>query len=57
MSRALSGGAILSCPLAGCGQGPKVLSKAESSPYAIAVDADTIYWTDRGNNTIRKLAR
>jgi hypothetical protein len=32
-------------------------SKGESSPYAIAVDSDAIYWTDRGDNTIRKLAK
>jgi hypothetical protein len=36
---------------------PTVLAKGESSPYAIAVDSDVIYWTDRGDNTIRKLAK
>jgi hypothetical protein len=33
------------------------LVEGQSSPYAISIDETAIYWTDRGDGTIRKLAR
>ena len=52
-----AGNAVLKCPLSGTSCTPVVLSSVESSPYAIAVDETAVYWTNRGDNTIRKMAK
>lgn len=45
-----STGRIRSCGIAGCGDAGVVLAKDQKRPYAIVVDAKSIYWTNQGEN-------
>jgi hypothetical protein len=52
-----SSGYIMSCPLSGCGPGPRVLASGQASPFGIALDATAVYWTNTADGTVRKLAK
>jgi hypothetical protein len=44
---------ILKCPIAGCpASGPGVLESGDISPYAIAVDAERLYYTNFVQGTV-----
>jgi hypothetical protein len=51
-------GAIRSCPLAGCGTAPaKVLAAGLIGPYAMAVDATSLYFTDHRNGRVERIPK
>jgi len=43
------GGAVESCPLAGCTGAPKVLSAGNDQPNDVKVDANNLYWASEGS--------
>ncbi|HEY6460346.1 MAG TPA: hypothetical protein VIY73_09350, partial [Polyangiaceae bacterium] len=51
-------GTVRSCPLTGCGgAAPRTLASGQASPFAIAVSATSIFWTNTGDGTVMKLAK
>jgi len=41
-----SGGKIMTCAIAGCGNAPLTIASSLPGPYAITLDTKNIYWTD-----------
>ncbi len=49
-------GKVLRCPLSGCTT-PEVLADEQDMPAAIAVDTDSVYFTDRGGGTVMRVMK
>ena len=41
-------GTIMKCPLPSCAGGPQAVAATQNHPRGIAVDGDTVYWTNYG---------
>lgn len=41
-------GKIRGCALPNCPGGPKTLAEGQANPYALALDADFVYWANKG---------
>jgi hypothetical protein len=54
---AASNGAVLRCPLTGCGANPTVLASGQGGPLGIVVDSQAIYWANAGTGSIQRLAK
>lgn len=45
-------GSVKSCPVSGCGSGPKTIATAQANPQAIVVDASNVYFSTGGSGTV-----
>lgn len=45
-------GSVKSCPVSGCGAGPKVIATAQANPEAIIVDATHVYFSTGGSSSV-----
>jgi hypothetical protein len=51
------GGAVMKCPLAGCGAGPTVLAGGQNGPHRIVLDETNVYWTDTPGGAVKACAK
>ncbi len=52
----IDGGKVLSCPLKGCAT-PTVLADMQGIPTSVAVDAESVYWTDQLTGTVMRVVK
>jgi hypothetical protein len=51
-----SGGQVVECAIAGCGDAPTVLAADPNDPSGIAVDATNVYWADFTSDQVKTCA-
>jgi hypothetical protein len=47
-------GTVWSCPLDGCGAGPRLIAKNQNAPLAVASDGAHVYWASYAGGTVMR---
>jgi hypothetical protein len=50
-------GTVASCPISGCSGTARILASGQASPYDVAFDGESVYWSDEIGGTISRVAK
>jgi hypothetical protein len=50
-------GSVSSCPISGCSGPARILASGQASPYDVAFDATSVYWSNEIGGTISRVAK